>query len=150
MPRRLRSEPTIIPTVTRATVDTSALTNGEPRVVQVQVGVSTRLVTLDASAGRWEGRGGLPDVGGAIVRLRPPAGADAALVDAVRREAVEAGAVAVKVLPIPVSKVQVVPMQAPTRRGARDVVLAMASESKSTHREELVQVVERICDEVGL
>ncbi len=125
-----------------------------PRVVRVPAEGATRLVTIDVSDALWVASVGTEvasRVTGAIVRLRPPIGADAVMIEGVRRAVLDAGAVAVRMSPVRLERIataEQVPL--PPRQPARAVCVSMAEESKSSHKGVLVRVVERLCDEVGL
>jgi hypothetical protein len=114
-----------------------------------------RLITYEPDSGAWmsparDYQAG-PLVKGAIVRLRPPAGAEAR-VEELRVELMREGAERVVVVPPP--RADVVPREVAERSAPaasiRQVVLGMVAESNSGDRGKLGEFVEAVMGEVGL
>lgn len=118
----------------------------EVRFYQV---LSRTLVTMPPA----EGERVPDDLGGALVRMLPPVGTSAEDVQAGVEMARERGAVAIVVHPPPVAPVELpgakrVP--GARARGAREVVLELASKAVGVQQADLVAVLDATMDKVGL
>lgn len=110
------------------------------------------LVTIGPDHPAW-GDGEMPDVKGAIVRLKPPAAAEPEVVDAVEETIRARGAVAVKRLPPDPSGDVVVRGKAEAARPAlphRELVDAMARAANVPDKDALVELVGAVMDEEGI
>lgn len=125
------------------------------RVEPVAIGSATVLVTFDEDSPIWttvpNGPRGKFD-GPRIVRLRPPPDAEDSKIEEIRRACIEAGALAVKVLPK--RKADVVPSveraAAPARSSVREVVTKLVEVASVSDRQKLGAVVDAALSRAGI
>jgi|TARA_Y100000034_G_scaffold121388_1_gene165532 hypothetical protein len=111
------------------------------------------LHTVQPNDPAWEGRyEDLIDASGAIIRIKPPAGVDPTVVDAVKASFVTRGALAVKVLPPEPGGAVVVKGNAkkPSRKPPRQLVHELVDAARSRNRSNLHSLVEEVMNEEGL
>ncbi len=131
-------------------------------VKNVELGDARRLVSIETDSEVWatdidvrQALGAKHEIGGAIVRVKPPAGASDEQITHVKELLAEHGAVAVKVLPRASGEIAAHVSkenqgQRP-QRTIRQVVLDRAGAvSNSRDREALLQTLNNVMDEAGL
>lgn len=124
-------------------------------VVRMELDSPRELLTIDADSPAWLDPTAVSPKGcrGAIVRLRPPAGAADSAVALVRAIFENAGAARVTTLPRP--RAEVVPARAKDRGaakavGAREAILQLVDESSSKDKAALRGFCEALMAEAGL